>query len=741
MPRKVRIPEPYAGLKSAGPGDRIAVLHAELNCRTLETFVRLALARAGDVVVATPNVDAARVRLEELLEGIRSRRAISKSFFGRQAGATRVWIAGPDADYADSPFDGVDALFVDGAHRLDRDPGQVIGRRLRGPAVYAGCLPRRGSWFREAVDCGTIDVRARVDADAACRSWPDQAARRLDASDPMYQRLMMLRDDEKEDAEAPPPVSFFRTRLFVKTDKGREYLSPAQQTYAERELGPAWDTGKYGQPVVPFEPTRMQLRYLAMKRLGRRRGFNKFLLLKYRRGGFTTFEQADSYRIVSTLPRSSVATLAHVADSTQRIFQMVKLYHERDPLAPRAITDSRRALDLENRSSFFIGTAGGRGFTRGDTVQKVHGSEVSRWCEGPNQDVDVKDLIAGIIGAASRGEVVMETTPKGVEWFCRTYREAKRGLNDWWPIFLPWYADPTNVLLAGAFDPDEIRDTIDDEEKMLVDRKGLSWAQVAWRRKTKREYRDLFKQEFPEDDETCFYATGSPFFTIEIIERLLRELPEPDPGEVTHYPGGTQTVWEPPKPGVQYVAGVDTSEGLPGRDPCGMGVLRRDTCSQVLELHGLFNPSVLAQHVARIARWYNDALTGVERQNHGHAVLRWLIDNGHGASHLEGGWLFHHPKPHEHTDPDVPARVDASARAGWDTNPVTRPVMLDGLARLIEDRLMHVRSRKLLEEARTFRLQQNGKYEHDPGEHDDCIFFWGIAGRMIDYRKLEPNIF
>jgi hypothetical protein len=352
-------------------------------------------------------------------------------------------------------------------------------------------------------------------------------------------------------------------------------------------------------------------------------------------------------------------------------------------------------------------------------VQRAHGSEVSKWCKGPNQGELVEDIVAGLIGAASHGEVVLETTPDGYEWFAFTYVDAKKGLNDWVPLFLPWFVDPIN---REKCDHVEIMDTMTDEEKRFIEKTAKDYdvvitpEQLQFRRSRKKEYGRLFRQEYPEDDITCFITSGMPFFDSDFIMDLLDVLPE---YKRQHVPGGHAIYWKEPEVGHKYVVGGDTSEGLPHSDPNGLAVLDKETGEQVATIYGRFSIPVLAKHAIELSKKYNNALLGIERENHGHAVLNKIIEEGYGKSHLRGGPLY----------------FCRPGQPGWDTNGQTRPVMLDELAEAVESSFMKIHDKEFLGECLTFKKQANNKYEADQGCHDDKVIMWSIAWQMRKVRQ------
>ena len=66
-----------------------------------------------------------------------------------------------------------------------------------------------------------------------------------------------------------------------------------------------------------------------------------------------------------------------------------------------------------------------------------------------------------------------------------------------------------------------------DEELALIDRHGLTPAQIGFRRGLEASYRGLRAQEFAEDAELCFRTTGECCFDMEALETALDEVEEP----------------------------------------------------------------------------------------------------------------------------------------------------------------------------------------------------------------------
>src|SRR5262249_8760827 len=114
------------------------------------------------------------------------------------------------------------------------------------------------------------------------------------------------------------------------------------------------------------------------------------------------------------------------------------------------------------------------------------------------------------------------------------------------------------------------------------------------------------------------------------------------PADAPAIPG--LSVFALPQPGHKYVIGADPAEGNPTSDDSALCVFDADSGRQMAELAGKLEPSVFAHYAQQVAMWFYKAGILVERNNHGHAVLLWLRDNGKGVQPLPGhddkpGWL------------------------------------------------------------------------------------------------------
>ncbi len=262
------------------------------------------------------------------------------------------------------------------------------------------------------------------------------------------------------------------------------------------------------------------------------------------------------------------------------------------------------------------------------------------------------------------------------------------------------------------------------EEIALIRRYDLSLRQIKWRRHKQRDLRHRFSAEYPEDDVTCFVASGRCCFdtqallaiqsriTAETAPAMLGSLKNSRSGDLALAPARL-SVWKKPETGRQYVIGADVGEGLAGGDASCACVLDRESGEQVAELHGRISPDRFGHLLDALGRFYNLATIAVERNNHGHSTLNTLRN------------ACRYPRLYYH------GRYDQTGRGkpmlGWPTDQATKPILVDDLAAAIAGGHMLVHSADLIDECFTFVTTDSGSQEAQEGKFDDRVMAAGIA--------------
>jgi hypothetical protein len=454
--------------------------------------------------------------------------------------------------------------------------------------------------------------------------------------------------------------------------------------------------------------TRRLVANAAQERFERNRG-RQNIVLKARQMGMTTWISGRFFLRTITRPGTLTLQVAHTREAAEIMLRSVRRMWDE---LPAYLREGPLRLERANAGSLVFGQMGSEirvasacelNAGRGLSVQNLHCSEVSRW---PG---DAKATLAGLRAAlAPQGELVLESTPNGAygafyeEWRGGVEPRVQRTASQETATgsgeglvrhFLPWWLEPAYV---GPAVP---RGAMSEEELALAERHGLSDAQIGFRRGLERSYGTLRTQEFAEDAETCFRATGACCFELEAIERRLHEVSEP----MERRRNRGLWIWLPPVPGRRYVMSVDTAGGGEDGDFAAVQVLDLATGMQCAELQQRLRPAELAAFCVELAREYNDALVAVERNNHGSAVLALLESRPGVRVYRQGG------------------------QAGWLTSAASKPEVVARLGALLQQEPGRFMSRRLLGECRTFVRDERGHAGAAIGAHDDLVMSMAIA--------------
>lgn len=453
----------------------------------------------------------------------------------------------------------------------------------------------------------------------------------------------------------------------------------------------------------PLFLNRTQKRYA-----GRCRKRN--IVLKARQLGITTCVAARFFVHTVTHPGTLSVQVAHDQQSAEEIFRIVHRFVENlpPPLRKGALRTSRaniRQLVFPCiDSQYRVETAGDPNAGRGLTIQNLHCSEVARWPR------DAAATLASLRAAVPvEGEIVLESTPNGAcgcfydEWLRATQTGYTRH-------FFPWWWEPSYRRQVELVD-------LTEAESELMQKQGLDAEQIAFRREMRANFGARMAEEYAEDAESCFMASGDCVFDVDVIDQRMRE----QRTVIEQRNNASMLVFFPPIAGdngsepKEYIIGVDPAGGGSDGDYACAQVIERGSGMQCAELQGHFAPADLAARVALIAREYNNALIAVERNNHGHTVLASLqLHEGHNNVYYQGN------------------------NAGWLTTTASRPRMLETFAATLTNAPFLFSSTRLLEECRTFVRHPDGSASAANGTHDDLVMAMAVA--LAVRAELAPTV-
>ncbi len=499
------------------------------------------------------------------------------------------------------------------------------------------------------------------------------------------------------------------------------------------------EANEKGEKIVPFKLNRSQIELDSSVKLHR-----KHVILKARQIGISTYVIARFLAKCLTRQGTHAVIISHERQATIKLLRKAKFFI--DELRKQGIVvntdyDSKAEMTFpDSNSSLYIGTAGQKAFSRGDTITDVLASEGAFW-------EDAADLMRGVMGAlVPNGEVFLESTAQGAGGYFydmaqksmaahphwKKYASRDGGTSDWLFHFYPWTDDPGYKL-----EPPKLAPFWAKEEQALHDA-GLAWNRIWWRRKKLEDYQTVeeFMAEFPLTPDEAFMVTGSCYFdkgTLRLYKSLVKEPIATGQvemvGQQSRFNRFTEKapllIWDYPKSGMEYLVSADCSEGVDDEDtdPSVAQVLNRTTLKQAAVLSGKIDPLEYAQHLYALGAYYGWAWVAIEDNGPGLAVLLKLRELGYPR-------IYHHK------------RIDAEAgreveKIGWHTDQRTRTPMLSELRQMVRRQTLHIVDERFLKECTTFCRQKDGTYRANSGCHDDHVMSMGIAAYLHNHMPMD----
>ena len=313
-------------------------------------------------------------------------------------------------------------------------------------------------------------------------------------------------------------------------------------------------------------------------------------------------------------------------------------------------------------------------------------------------------------------EVILESTANGAGgWFYDQVMKSLRGESEWITCFIPWFWMPEYRKKVSPYF------VATPEEYELAQKYGLDDAQLSFRRAKLDELggTDLFRQEYPSTPLEAFLTSGRCFVEESAISQCETNCYTADfkgdivDGTLIEREHGNYQEWYPPSREENYVIGVDVAEGLAYGDY---------SCAQVLDSlgnqvacwHGHIDPFDYGALVAMLGKRYNTAYIVVERNNHGLGTLRKIQDLGYSNLFVESS-----------VDGAYGDRL--TKRGGFLTTSKTKPLIVDNLAALLRQGESGVADIELLNELRTYIIDDKGSYNSQNGCYDDRVMAYAIA--------------
>lgn len=283
---------------------------------------------------------------------------------------------------------------------------------------------------------------------------------------------------------------------------------------------------------------------------------------------------------------------------------------------------------------------------------------------------------------------IVLSTPRGVgNTFHRLWSEAEQGNNRFNTIKLPWNLHPQR-----------------DQEWRDAQTKQLGQKQAA------------------RQCDCQFASSGDNVISNEVLQALDKECIS-EPIQKMHH--DELWVWRFPQKSENYILSADVARG-DGSDFSAFQIIAIQKNQQVAEFKGKISTTEFGQLIVRTARMYNDALVIVENASIGWAVLQEIINQGYKN-------VYYHKKDYKYIDPELHSKIRQSKVLqkqrdiiGFTTSSRTRPLIIERMITIIQNREFIIHSKRLLNQFWTF-IWLNGKQQAMRGYNDDLVMAMAIG--------------
>jgi hypothetical protein len=453
---------------------------------------------------------------------------------------------------------------------------------------------------------------------------------------------------------------------------------------------------------------------------------SKLVILKARQLGISWLSLAYALWLLVFMAPATILIFSLKEGEAIELLSRLKGMYQRLPTWMRArivVKSSDTYLELSTGSrALAFSTKGGRSYTGSlalvDEADFI--PDLSTFLNGVKPTIDAGGKLFLISTSDKK---------RPVSTFKNLYRAARKLATN--------FTNDTNQTLReiggiGGKDLGEIREiggkTAGDYAAVFLPWHARPGRTAEWHDKTKAE---MFAQRGTHDDFYAEYpATAEEALAPEQLDRrlpfdwlklciderpriVLSPLhpsgPHYLPDDIDAVPNG---IYEPPAlPGLQlyelpdpdshYVIGADPAEGNPNSDDSAAVVLHAASWAEVATLTGKFEPGVFGSYLDQMATYYNGADVLPERNNHGHTLIRALLESG--KCRVLSGY---------------------DGKPGWLTNIKGKPLLYDLTAQAIKDAACRIRSPETASQLASIEASTLSAPE---GLHDDRATAFALA--------------
>lgn len=538
--------------------------------------------------------------------------------------------------------------------------------------------------------------------------------------------------------------TFCEEKLYIKDENAEIRTLTIRDRYAQREIA-EYLVGCY----VRGEPIRL-------------------IILKARRFGVSTIVNAFFFWLTALGYNRNCYVFSHDETGVSYLFDMHKLFYDMlDPdIKPMKRHDNSKKFSFENpnetdratnpgrRSEIRVGSLKSRNTGSGYLTHLLHLSELAK---APAPEELMASIKPSVPKPPKFSAVVIESTAFGAgNYFHEQWLMAKNGDNEFHPMFFPWFVhEEYKMDVPEGF-------TLNAKEKIIKKKYKLSDERMVWRRYVLRNEcdgdEDIFKQEYPANEDEAFLVTGRTVFAPSTLEFYDNHIPTPlwegeleivttpigEESRMTKCEGGRFKIFEFPDIGREndYCLGADVAEGIDLKtkgskqrgDRSSFHIANRKTGNLAACWVGKVEADTFGKMLVSVGRYFNEAFLGIEANNHGLTTLTIVKMYGYNLERVY------------HRESHADEYNTFTKRMGWYTSVKTKPLMIDSLAGALRHQMigsvMEVDGKKrfvggitasTISELRTFTKNAQGKTGGTEGCYDDQVISLAICWMMVMY--------
>ena len=380
-----------------------------------------------------------------------------------------------------------------------------------------------------------------------------------------------------------------------------------------------------------------------------RKQVHQLIILKARQIGMTTNELIYDLWYALRHPGSRTMLVAQQNKTAQKLLDIIVVIYEKilrwadgkaklfDISCPlpkiRTSSQTKSEFSFENGSvitAYHVEAVTEKktaASIRGISAHRIHMTEMASWTHQTTAWQVIKPLIN------PSTDITIESTPlQKDDLFHQFWVDAKKGKNNFHPIFAPWFNHPFYALPLSK---EELIVPQNTEEAAMAFEHNLTPEQLKFWQTTVSAMKSLLatQAEYPCDDESCFAAyailnTGGKFIHPADMKAMKKAIILPLAIKYLT-PSVSAEIYHEPQEDYSYSLGVDPSSGT-GKDHCAAAVINNDTkeACAIINIQEV-RLQEFAEAVWELSKMYGNATVAVEWCDYADSVLMPLELLGH----------------------------------------------------------------------------------------------------------------